>query len=86
MKLFLFLCLIFSFNLYSDEDIDFISNNKSEFLSKEYIDTLQKQYPDSDVSKLLKELEEHESYRMDTCGDMSRNPFHGKRYKFNFDN
>ena len=35
----------------------------------------------TDSNKLLKELENYESYRPDTYSDATRNPFGDKRYK-----
>ena len=37
---------------------------------------------ESEIYQSLKQLEEFESYRPDSCSDMSRNPFGHKRYNF----
>ena len=36
----------------------------------------------SDIYQNFKQLEEFESYRPDSCSDMTRNPFGPKRYNF----
>ena len=54
-------------------------------LSYDEVVILQSQHPDSDVKKLLKELENHESYRSSSYSDATRNPFQKKRYQFDLE-
>ncbi len=37
---------------------------------------------EAEINQSLKQLEEFESYRPNSCSDMSRNPFGLKRYNF----
>ena len=54
-------------------------------LSKEEISKLELQHEYSNTKKLLKDLENYESYRPDSFNDASRNPFQKKRYEFDLD-
>ena len=54
-------------------------------LSKEEVSKLESQHEYSDTKKLLKDLENHESYRPDSYNDAIRNPFQKKRYQFDLD-
>ena len=54
-------------------------------LSKEEVSKLELQHEYSNTKKLLKDLENYESYRPDSFNDASRNPFQKKRYEFDLD-
>jgi hypothetical protein len=54
-------------------------------LSNEEVSKLESQHEYSNTKKLLKELENYESYRPDSFNDASRNPFQKKRYEFDLD-
>ena len=51
-------------------------------LSQKEITELRDQYPHSETDRLLKELENYESYRPSSSSDTTRNPFQKKRYQF----
>ena len=63
-----------------------IANEKTltnkDNLSQKEITELRNQYPDSETDRLLKELENYESYRPSSSSDTTRNPFQKKRYQF----
>ncbi len=54
-------------------------------LSKEEVSKLEPQQENSNTKKLLKDLENYESYRPDSYSDAGRNPFQKKRYQFDLD-
>jgi hypothetical protein len=54
-------------------------------LSKEEVSKLELQHEYSNTKKLLKDLENYESYRPDSFNDASRNPFQKKRYQFDIE-
>ena len=54
-------------------------------LSNEEVSKLESQHEYSNTKKLLKELENYESYRPDSFNDASRNPFQKKRYQFDIE-
>lgn len=54
-------------------------------LSKEEVSKLESQHEYSNTKKLLKDLENYESYRPDSFNDASRNPFQKKRYQFDIE-
>jgi hypothetical protein len=54
-------------------------------LSKEEVSKLESQHEYSNTKKLLKDLENYESYRPDSYSDATRNPFQKKRYQFDLD-
>ena len=54
-------------------------------LSKEQVSKLESQHEYSNTKKLLKDLENYESYRPDSFNDASRNPFQKKRYQFDLE-
>ena len=55
---------------------------KDSNLSKEEVSKLESQHEYSNTKKLLKDLENYESYRPDSFNDGTRNPFQKKRYQF----
>ena len=64
--------------ILAEEEID-------STLSKEEVSKLESQHEYSNTKKLLKDLENYESYRPDSFNDASRNPFQKKRYEFDLD-
>ena len=66
-----------------------IANEKilinKDSLSQKEITELRNQYPHSEIDRLLKELENYESYRPDSFNDATRNPFQKKRYQFDLE-
>ena len=54
-------------------------------LSEEEISQIESQHQYSNTKKLLKDLENYESYRPDSFNDAGRNPFQKKRYQFDLD-
>ena len=54
-------------------------------LSKEEVSKLESQHEYSNTKKLLKDLENYESYRPDSFNDATRNPFQKKRYQFDIE-
>jgi len=54
-------------------------------LSKEEVSKLESQHEYSNTKKLLKDLENYESYRPDSYSDATRSPFQKKRYQFDLD-
>ena len=54
-------------------------------LSKEEVSKLESQHQYSNTKKLLKDLENYESYRPDSYSDATRNPFQKKRYQFDIE-
>ena len=54
-------------------------------LSQKEITELRDQYPHSETDRLLKELENYESYRPNSSTDTTRNPFQKKRYQFDLE-
>jgi hypothetical protein len=63
------------FLLFADEKKDYT-------LSEEEISQIESQHQYSNTKKLLKDLENYESYRPDSFNDATRNPFQKKRYQF----
>ena len=78
---------IFLFLLYAS--FFCIANEKTltnkDNLSQKEIFELRDQYPHSETDRLLKELENYESYRPNSSTDTTRNPFQKKRYQFDLD-
>jgi hypothetical protein len=72
-----FLALCPSF-LFAEE-----KNDYTRF--EEEIPQIESQHQYSNTKKLLKDLENYESYRPDSYTDASRNPFQKKRYQFDLD-
>ena len=66
-----------------------IANEKilinKDSLSQKEITELRSQYPRSETDRLLKELENYESYRPSSSTDTTRNPFQKKRYQFDIE-
>jgi hypothetical protein len=66
-----------------------IANEKmlinKDSLSQKEITELRNQYPHSETDRLLKELENYESYRPSSSTDTTRNPFQKKRYQFDIE-
>jgi len=58
---------------------------KDSNLSKEEVSKLESQHEYSNTKKLLKDLENYESYRPYSYSDATRNPFQKKRYQFDLD-
>jgi hypothetical protein len=58
---------------------------KDSNLSKEEVSKLESQHEYSNTKKLLKDLENYESYRPDSFNDATRNPFQKKRYQFDIE-
>jgi hypothetical protein len=54
-------------------------------LSQKEITELRDQYPHTETDRLLKELENYESYRPNSSTDTTRNPFQKKRYQFDLE-
>ena len=52
---------------------------------EEEIPQIESQHQDSNTEKLLKDLENYESYRPDSFYDATRNPFQKKRYQFDLE-
>ena len=72
---FVALCPLF---LFAEEKNDYTR-------SKEETPQIESQHQDSNTKKLLKDLENYESYRPDSYSDATRNPFQKKRYQFDLD-
>jgi len=66
------------FLLFADEKKDYT-------LSEEEISQIESRHQYSNTKKLLKDLENYESYRPDSYTDATRNPFQKKRYEFDLD-
>ena len=66
------------FLLFADEKKDYT-------LSEEEISQIESRHQYSNTKKLLKDLENYESYRPDSYTDAGRNPFQKKRYEFDLD-
>jgi hypothetical protein len=66
------------FLLFADEKNDYTR-------SEEEIPQIESQHQYSNTKKLLKDLENYESYRPDSYTDAGRNPFQKKRYEFDLD-
>ena len=66
------------FFLYAQE-------KKDHTLTKEEVSMIESQHKHSNSIKLLKDLENYESYRPDSFNDATRNPFQKKRYQFDLD-
>jgi hypothetical protein len=73
--LWVFMTLI-PFSLFSEEKNYYT-------LSEEEVSPIESQHQYSNTKKLLKDLENYESYRPDSFNDATRNPFQKKRYQFN---
>ena len=58
---------------------------RNRTLSKDEVSKLESQHEYSNTKKLLKDLENYESYRPDSYNDAIRNPFQKKRYQFDLD-
>ena len=63
----------------------FAEVKKDYTLSEEEVSKIESQHQDSNTKKLLKDLENYESYRPDSFNDATRNPFQKKRYQFDLD-
>jgi hypothetical protein len=61
--------------LFSEEKYDYT-------LSDEEVSQIESEHQNSNTKKLLKDLENYESYRPDSFNDATRNPFQKKRYHF----
>ena len=66
------------FLLFADEKKDYT-------LSEEEISQIESRHQYSNTKKLLKDLENYESYRPDSYTDAGMNPFQKKRYEFDLD-
>jgi len=63
----------------------FAEEKKDYTLSEEEISQIESQHQYSNTKKLLKDLENYESYRPHSYTDAGRNPFQKKRYQFDLD-
>ena len=63
----------------------FAEEKKDYALSEEEVSLIESQHQYSNTKKLLKDLENYESYRSDSFNDATRNPFQKKRYQFDLD-
>ena len=66
------------FFLFAEEKNDYTR-------SEEEIPQIESQHQDSNTKKLLKDLENYESYRPDSFNDATRNPFQKKLYQFDLE-
>jgi len=66
------------FTLFSEEKNHYTS-------SEEEVSRIESQHQYSNTKKLLKDLENYESYRPDSFNDATRNPFQKKRYQFDLE-
>ena len=66
------------FFLYAQE-------KKDDILTKEEVSMIESHHKHSNSIKLLKDLENYESYRPESFNDATRNPFQKKRYQFDLD-
>jgi len=63
----------------------FAEEKKDYKLSEEEESEIEFQNQQTNTKKLLKDLENYESYRPDSYTDAGRNPFQKKRYQFDLD-
>lgn len=63
----------------------FAEEKKDYALSEEEESEIELQHQHTNTKKLLKDLENYESYRPDSYTDAGRNPFQKKRYQFDLD-
>jgi len=74
--IFVFIILVSVSNVIYSESL-----NQGFFIIHGYKFEIHNSEQDPNFETLLKQLEDYESYRPDSCSDLTRNPFGSGRYK-----